>query len=83
LPHIGIETNFLVSVGKGGKFMKSYLPPDLYNRILQTYSDQALGNNWKALFQMTDLFGQLAQKIANVLTFNYAMTEEKNVRNEN
>jgi hypothetical protein len=30
---------------------------------------------------MTDLFGQLAQKIANVLTFNYAMTEEKNVRN--
>jgi aminoglycoside 6-adenylyltransferase len=79
--HIGIETNFLVSVGKGGKFMKSYLPPDLYNRILQTYSDQALGNNWKALFQMTDLFGQLAQKIANVLTFNYAMTEEKNVRN--
>jgi aminoglycoside 6-adenylyltransferase len=79
--HIGIETNFLVSVGKGGKFMKSYLPPDLYNQILQTYSDHALGNNWKALFQMTDLFGQLAQKIANVLTFNYAMTEEKNVRN--
>jgi aminoglycoside 6-adenylyltransferase len=79
--HIGIETNFLVSVGKGGKFMKSYLPPDLYNRILQTYSDQTLENNWKALFQMTDLFGQLAQTVASALKFNYAMTEEKNVKN--
>src|SRR6476660_3758866 len=55
--HIGIETNFSVSVGKGGKFIKRLVPPGLYWQILQTYSDQALENNWKALLQMTALFG--------------------------
>ena len=79
--HIGIETNFSVSVGKGGKFIKSFLPPGLYKQILQTYSDQALENNWKALFQMTALFGQLAQTVAKNLGFKYEESEEKNVKN--
>jgi aminoglycoside 6-adenylyltransferase len=30
--HIGVETNFSVSVGKSGKFIKSFLPPNLYKR---------------------------------------------------
>ena len=77
--HIGIETNFTVSVGKGGKFMKGFLPPDLYNRILQTYSDHTLENNWSALFLMTNIFGQLARTVAASLGFNYAIVEEKNV----
>jgi aminoglycoside 6-adenylyltransferase len=79
--HIGMETNFSVSVGKGGKFIKNFLAPDLYKRILQTYSDHTLENNWKALFQMTDLFGQLAQTVASALKFKYAVSEEKNVKN--
>ena len=79
--HIGIETNFSVSVGKGGKFIKRFVPPGLYKQILQTYSDQALENNWKALFQMTALFGQLAQTVAKNLGFTYEETEEKNVKN--
>ena len=78
--HIGIETNFSVSVGKGGKFIKRFVPPGLYKQILQTYSDQALENNWKALFQMTALFGQLAQTVAKSLGFKYEESEEKNVK---
>jgi aminoglycoside 6-adenylyltransferase len=77
--HIGIETNFSVSVGKGGKFIKSFSSPDLCTQILQTYSDQALENNWKALFLMTEIFGQLARAISGQLKFKYMITEEENV----
>jgi aminoglycoside 6-adenylyltransferase len=79
--HIGIETNFSVSVGKGGKFIKSFLPPDQYNRILQTYSDQVSENNWKALFLMAEIFGQLARMVSGKLKFKYMVTEEENVKN--
>ncbi len=77
--YIGIQTNFSVSVGKGGKFMKSFLTPELYREILQTYSDHTLENNWKGLFLMIGKFGQLAQAIAISLNFNYVIAEEKNV----
>ncbi len=77
--HIGIETNFSVSIGKGGKFIKSFLAPDLYNQILQTYSDQALENNWKALFLMMDIFGQLARMLSGQLRFKYISADEENV----
>jgi len=77
--NIGIETNFSVAVGKGGKFMKKFLAPDLYKKILKTYSDHTLENNWKSLFLMMHEFGQLARTVAVSLKFNYVMTEEKNV----
>ena len=77
--HIGTETNFSVSVGKGGKFIKSFLPPDLYKRILQTYFDHTLENNWKALFVVTEIFGHLARAVSGKLKFEYITADEKNV----
>ena len=77
--HIGIETNFSVSVGKNGKFINRFLPPNLYKRVLQTYSDHTLKNSWKSLFLMTEIFGQLARAVSGQLKFTYMITEEKNV----
>ena len=79
--HIGITTGFSVSFGKGGKFMRKYLPKELYKKILSTYSDHRLKNNWKALFAMMGLFSQLAASVAENLHFHYDMSEEKNVKN--
>jgi len=76
---IGIETDFSVSVGKGGKFIKAFLPPNLYNNILETYSDHTLENNWHALFIMIKVFGELAQAVATSLKLDYIIAEEKNV----
>jgi len=77
--HIGMATNFSVSVGKSGKFINRFLPPNLYKRILQTYSDHTLKNNWKSLFLMTEIFGQLARAVSGQLKFTYMITEEENV----
>ena len=76
---IGTETNFSISFGKGGKFMKQHLSNTQYDKILTTYSDQQLENNWKSLFLMTELFGELAATVANKLNFQYNSNEEHNV----
>jgi len=75
--YIGTETNFSVAFGKGGKFMCRHLPAELYSKILLTYSDHHAENNWKSLFLMVELFGQLARDIATKLKFQYN-PEEKN-----
>jgi len=77
--HIGVETNFSVSIGKAGKFVSNFLSPDLYQQILQTYSDQVVENNWRSLFLMMDIFGQLARAVSAKMKFRYVIGEEENV----
>ena len=77
--HIGLETNFSVSIGKAGKFMSKFQSPELYQQILQTYSDQVVENNWRALFLMMDIFSQLARTVSRKLKFRYVFGEEENV----
>ena len=77
--YVGCKTEFSVSFGKGGRFMKNFLPGSIYDRMLQTYSDHHPENNWKALFVMMDVFSELASSVANSLGFHYHVNEEKNV----
>jgi len=77
--HIGVNVEFSVSFGKGGRFMKNFLLETIYDRILQTYSDQQPENNWKALFVMMELFSELASSVADSLGFHYNADEDKNV----
>jgi aminoglycoside 6-adenylyltransferase len=76
---IGTETNFSVSFGKGGKFMRQYLSDTQYDKILATYSDQRPENNWRSLFTMIELFGDFARTVAARLKFHYLLQEEENV----
>ena len=76
---IGTETNFSVSFGKCGKFMNQHLSSKQYDKILATYSDQQVENNWKALFIMTELFREFAITVAAKLNFQYNSNEEENV----
>lgn len=78
--YIGTQTDFSISFGKGGKFMKQNLSKTQYDKVLATYSDYQLGNNWASLFLMTELFGAFAIAIADKLEFNYNLEEEKNVK---
>jgi len=77
--YIGIKTNFAVDFGKAGKFMDQYLTTDQYNRVLATYSDHQIENNWKAIFVMTELFAELAVKVAGYFSFQYNFNEQENV----
>jgi len=78
--HIGMKTDFSVSFGKAGRFMKGYLSKGEYESILHTYSDQQTENNWASLVKMTELFSQFANEVAIGLGFKYKLKEEENVR---
>jgi aminoglycoside 6-adenylyltransferase len=77
---IGVENNFSVSFGKSGKYMKNYVSPELYEKILLTYPDHKAENIWRSLFLMTELFSEFANKISQSLHFSYNKIEEDNVR---
>jgi aminoglycoside 6-adenylyltransferase len=77
--HIGTETDFSVSFGKGGKYMSKYLPADIYGKILLTYSDAKPQNNQAAILIMAELFGSLASQSAAKLNYEYNIDEEISV----
>jgi aminoglycoside 6-adenylyltransferase len=78
--HIGIENNFSVSFGKSGKYMKNYISPELYEKILFTYPDHKPENIWHSLFLMAELFSEFAIKVSQSLHFSYIKIEENDVR---
>ncbi len=67
--YIGVNTNFSVSFGKAGKFMKNYVTDDEYDKILKTYPDFKPENIWSSLFEMAGTFGKFAMHIAKKLNF--------------
>ncbi|WP_066224724.1 aminoglycoside 6-adenylyltransferase [Formosa haliotis] len=77
---IGTATNFSVSAGRGGKFIKNYVSESAYKRILKTYSDAQISNTWNALELMMELFGDFAKSVTNALKYTYNISEELHVK---
>ena len=77
--HIGVESSFSVSFGKGGRFMKKQVSPSLYQDILLTYPDGDPENTWKALFRLLEIFGVLSKAVAKSLGFSYKRQEEEGI----
>jgi aminoglycoside 6-adenylyltransferase len=75
---IGVENDFSVSVGYGGKFISKYLNKDYYSKILDTYADADVEANWRSLFVMTDLFNQISTEVSASLKFKQNKEEKEN-----
>ena len=76
--YVGIKTDFSVSVGKSGKFLDKYLPKDLWDRFLKTYSTANINSMWESIFIMCSLFDEVAKLISKELRFSYDKTEAMN-----
>lgn len=76
---IGIENEFSVSFGKSGKLITNYVTSDFYNKVLKTYSDADLENNWESLFVMVELFEDLENYVSEKLDFSCNKEEQQNV----
>ncbi|MCE5197143.1 MAG: aminoglycoside 6-adenylyltransferase [Negativicutes bacterium] len=68
---VGTETDFTVSTGKSGKYLKNYLSPQTWQKLLATYPGSEETALWQALFTMMDLFEETAQTVAVRLQFSY------------
>lgn len=78
--YIGTITGFSVSPGKMGKYFKRYLPKEVYEQYVQTYSDSDYNNFWKAIFVACDLFQQLAVQVGAYMGYQYNQQDEENMR---
>src|SRR5512141_138198 len=77
--HIGVRTGFKVSPGKLGKYFQKYLEPELWEMLLQTFSDASYENTWDALFTMGNLFRRVAIPIASQFGYDYPFEDDHRV----
>jgi aminoglycoside 6-adenylyltransferase len=77
--YVGMRTEFKRSPGKMGKYLEKYLEPDLWQLLLQTYSDAEYDHIWDALIIMGDLFRRTAIPVAEHFGFTYPSGDDQRV----
>jgi aminoglycoside 6-adenylyltransferase len=74
--NIGAHSAFSVSLGNEGKYLQKYLTAKKYKLVLKTYAAFKRDKIWKALFRITDLFGEFAVELAGKLKYKYNWDEQ-------
>jgi aminoglycoside 6-adenylyltransferase len=77
--YVGVETGFARNPGKFGKYLAQYLPPELWELLLNTYAGADYERTWKALFTAGDLFRRLALHVAEHYGFEYPHADDARV----
>lgn len=72
--YIGIKTEFSDSAGMWGKYFKKYLPSELYELYLGTYSD--CETLWTAVFSACELFHMVASVVGKHCEYEYYQNDE-------
>lgn len=74
--YIGINTGFSVSSGKLNKYFKKYLPEDLYEEYIRTYTDGRYENFWSSIDTACRLFRKVSLLVADHFAFLYPENDE-------
>ena len=74
--YISAHHGFSLSTGKDGKYFKRYLPPNLYEEYVKTFSTGNYNDIWKSIIAMCKLFHTLALPVAEHFGFGYCQEEE-------
>ncbi|MEG2935409.1 MAG: aminoglycoside 6-adenylyltransferase [Clostridium sp.] len=63
-----------------GKHFSEYLPVEIYDRDLNTYSNCDFDNFWEAVLTCCELFGSIAKLVSEKLDYVYNIKEEEGIR---
>ena len=77
--YIGAHNGFSVNVGAWGKYFKQYLPDDLYDIYVKTYSDANYENLWDSVFTACKLFRIVAATVGAELGYEYNRQDDCNM----
>lgn len=77
--YAGGQNGYAVSTGKCGKYLRRYLPGDMWEALLRTYAPAQEEALWEALLAMTDLFDHTAVLVAQSCGFTVDEREARNV----
>jgi len=76
---IGVQADFSCSPGKFGRYFQRYLEPELWDMLLQTYSDADYERTWASLHQMCRLFRKVALSVAEHFGLEYPHGDDARV----
>ena len=71
---IEVEHDWSVNPGTLGRPLKRYLRPAVWAQLEQTYAGAAMEDNWRALWQIIELFRDAAQTVGPALGYAYPHT---------
>ena len=77
--HVGVKTEFRRGPGKFGKHLEACLEPELWVRLLRTYSDADYDHTWEALLEMGDLFRTVAVQVGGHFGYEYPSADDRRV----
>ena len=78
--YIGVNTDFSVTTGKCGKYLREYLDEKSWVKLLKTYPDGKRENIWEALFTMGDIFRTAGRAVGRALKYPYPEGEDRRVK---
>ncbi|GLC32613.1 aminoglycoside 6-adenylyltransferase [Clostridium omnivorum] len=73
--YVGTETEFKISTGKSKKYLKKYVDPEIWARLMKTFNLSDYESSWDALITTCELFSEIAPKVGNILGYEYNYTE--------
>jgi aminoglycoside 6-adenylyltransferase len=77
--YAGMRTQFSQSPGKNGKYLQNHLEPNVWEKLLGTFSDADIEHTWSALFTTCDLFREVAIQVAEHFAFDYPHDDDQRV----
>ncbi|MBP2079094.1 aminoglycoside 6-adenylyltransferase [Oceanobacillus polygoni] len=77
---VGVETEFSLSIGKSGKYLKRYVDNQTWAQLLKTFPSGSYEQAWHAVFTMTALFEEVAIEVAEHFGFSYPFEEAQYVK---
>jgi aminoglycoside 6-adenylyltransferase len=77
--YVGVNHNWSVNIGTALKWLKKYLPGELWDSFENTYSGPAYTNIWDSLFEIIRLTKDVGQKLADKLNYEYPIHDHINL----
>lgn len=76
---VGILTDFEKEFGKEGKYLEQYLESPKWDAFVRTFANGDYEHIWQALFEMCDLFRDVAHSVADHFGYEYPEDDDRRV----
>lgn len=77
---VGIDTGYTIGVGKCSKYIYKYLPEQIWQRYLTTYSTTDNTQMWEALMLMQELFNETAAYVGKMMKCEFPVSEAERTK---
>jgi aminoglycoside 6-adenylyltransferase len=71
------QHNWGIDTGKFGKWLKKYLPPEIWSAYAKTYAGADYQEIWEALFETCRLTRRIGQELAQGLGYAYPLEDDR------